>query len=141
MGVSSNRYPKSPWVSILKWLSMTWMIWGYPHDLGNPHDYTTSGIIKQERFEHGSLTQEHLIFMYAPFQRNWILTGKRVTIILLVVQRLSNVKPSIPNQYRRLVTPIRVETNQQRLYGPIGEARQQISSVQHMMPWNIYSTG
>ena len=29
--------PKSPWVSILKWSSMTWMISGYPHGLGNLH--------------------------------------------------------------------------------------------------------
>ena len=35
MGVPENEGSPKPWVSILQWSSMTWMIWGYPHDLGH----------------------------------------------------------------------------------------------------------
>ena len=33
--LSHGGSPTKPWVSEKKWSSMTWMIWGYPHDLGN----------------------------------------------------------------------------------------------------------
>ena len=36
-GFPKMEVPLKPLVSILQWSFMTWVIWGYPHDLGNIH--------------------------------------------------------------------------------------------------------
>ena len=91
--------PKSPWVSILKWSSMTWMISGYPHGLGNLHIKTILVYIYIPLHTHYDWYIPIIYPLYGGFLK-WRGTPKSSTLIGFTIQLLGYPHVwNAPNMY------------------------------------------